>query len=162
MSAKNNMKDDWNHALFCNRFDMRIGRELQKNTTSIWRVTHLQQRSKTKGFKIRKLRETLNCTRSISKYAPYWGFLNFFWGGGSWLNVRLLQDKTDTHTHTQQCTNLKGGGSEGVCRGEGKEQTESLCFLRPGGETQIWFNTQHQQNIIYLSKRKHHSFGSTM
>ena len=37
---------------------------------------------------------------------------------------------THTQTHTEQHTNLKGGGNEGVCRGETNEKTaECLFFL---------------------------------
>lgn len=49
---------------------------------------------------------------------------------------------THTHKHTQtRCTNLKRGGSEGVCRGETKDQTtECLCLLRLRGNRRSTLN----------------------
>lgn len=50
-------------------------------------------------------------------------------------NARLpltsIHPNKDTHTQLHAGTDLKGSGSEGVCRGETKEQTtESLCVLQ--------------------------------
>lgn len=53
-----------------------------------------------------------------------------------------ISDNTHTHKHTQtRCTDLKRGGSVGVCRGETKDQTtECLCLLQLRGNRRSTLN----------------------